>query len=111
MNDTDVPDAIDRYQEAHDHGDTEAALATFEPDAVVVDDGTTHEGTEQIGDWLRRSSAEYTYTRTLTRADDLGEGAYLVHNHLSGNFPGGEVDLHYRFEIHNDRIRRLVIAP
>jgi ketosteroid isomerase-like protein len=107
----DVPDVISAYQQAHDRRDAEAALASFGPDATVVDDGTTYVGTERIRWWLGNAASEYTYTRTLTGADDLGDGAYLVHNHLSGNFPGGEVDLRYRFQLRDGLIHHVEIAP
>ena len=42
--DTDLPEVIGRYFGAHDRRDTDAALATFAADAVVIDDG--HEYTE-----------------------------------------------------------------
>jgi hypothetical protein len=32
-------------------------------------------------------------------------------NHLEGNFPGGVVDLAYRFTMDGDLIAQLVIAP
>jgi hypothetical protein len=32
-------------------------------------------------------------------------------NHLEGNFPGGVVDLRYRFVVVDDLISELVIAP
>jgi hypothetical protein len=34
-----------------------------------------------------------------------------VSNHLSGNFPGGEVDLRYRFRLADGLIQELQIAP
>jgi hypothetical protein len=39
------------------------------------------------------------------------EGEYIARVHLEGNFPGGTVDLHYRFTVDGDSIRRLEIAP
>ena len=35
----------------------------------------------------------------------------MVTNHLEGDFPGGTVDLRYRFRLAGDRIARLDIAP
>jgi hypothetical protein len=35
----------------------------------------------------------------------------LARNRLEGNFPGGVVDLTYRFTVHNDQIVHLEIAP
>ncbi len=106
-----VPDIITTYQLAHDRHDIDAALATFSPDATVVDDGRTHVGTAEIRAWLDRTTNEFTYTRSLTGADDHGDGAYTVRNHLAGNFPGGQVDLRYRFELRDDLIQSLHSAP
>ena len=87
MSKSDVPDVIATYQRAHDRRDTEVALAAFGPDATVIDDGAAYVGAERIRWWLTNAASEFTYTRTLTAAEDLGDGAYLVHNHLSGQLP------------------------
>ncbi len=106
-----LPSVIETYQRAHDHRDADAAITAFGADATVVDEGATYTGAERIRWWLERTASEYTYTRTLTGVDDLGGGVVVVHNHLSGDFPGGEVDLRYRFELRGDLIHRLEIAP
>ena len=36
---------------------------------------------------------------------------WIVVNHLEGDFPGGVVDLRYRFVMTGDLIAELVIAP
>jgi ketosteroid isomerase-like protein len=107
----DLPHIISTYQHAHDLHDTDAAIAAFSPDATVIDDGSTYTGTDEIRAWLDRTANEYTYARTLTGIDDHGDGAYTVRNHLDGDFPGGQVDLRYRFELSDGRIRSLHIAP
>ena len=106
-----LPAAIAAYQEAHDRRDTEAALACFAPHATVLDDGATHVGTEQIRDWLDRAASEFTFTRTLTGVDRDGDDEVVVRNHLAGDFPGGTVDLQYRFQLADGAILRLEIAP
>jgi hypothetical protein len=106
-----VPDIIRRYFEAHDRRDTDAALATFESDGTVLDDGHQYAGSDEIRHWLSKASTEFTYTRTLVDAAPSGAGNWLVVNHLEGNFPGGVVDLRYQFVLNGDRISRLVIAP
>ncbi|MEZ5410364.1 MAG: hypothetical protein R2761_20200 [Acidimicrobiales bacterium] len=111
MSGIDVPIVIADYQRAHDQRDAAGALASFGPDATVIDDGVAYVGTERIQWWLANAASEYTYTRTLTGAEDLGDGAYLVHNHLSGNFPGGEADLRYRFQLRDGLIHHVEIAP
>lgn len=107
----DLPTTIETYQRAHDRRETDAALATFSADATVIDDGRTHTGTDEIRWWLDNAASEYTYTRTLTGVEDERDGSYIVSNHLSGNFPGGEADLRYRFRLVDDLIVRLEIAP
>lgn len=111
MTSTDVPAIIAAYQRAHDRRDANAALASFGPDATVIDEGVSYVGTQRILWWLSNAASEYTYTRTLTGAEDLGDGAYIVHNHLSGDFPGGEADLRYRFQLRDGLIHHVEIAP
>ena len=106
-----LPTVIDTYQRAHDQRDTDTAITTFRPNATVIDEDTTFSGTEHIRRWLTHAASEYTYTRTLTGVDHLDDGVYIVHNHLSGDFPGSEVDLRYRFELRDNLIHHLTIAP
>jgi hypothetical protein len=106
-----IPAVIDRYQDAHDRRDVETALATFTPRAKVADDGHDYRGRNEIRDWLARASTKFTYTRTLTGAGALDANTWLVTNHLAGDFPGGVVDLRYRFVLTGDLISSLEIAP
>ncbi|WP_405071977.1 hypothetical protein OG558_22060 [Kribbella sp. NBC_01510] len=41
----------------------------------------------------------------------MDDTQYVVTNHLEGDFPGGVVDIIYRFTLANDLITRLEIAP
>lgn len=108
---TALPDVIRRYQAAHDHRDADAALSAFGPNAVVVDDGSTASGSEQIRHWLENAASEFTYERTLIGLTLTGPDEWLVVNNLTGNFPGGTVDLSYRFSLRNGLIHELFIAP
>ena len=107
----DLPETIGRYFRAHDRRDTEAALATFAPDAVVIDDGREYASPDEIRDWLGHASTQFTYTRTFAGAEAVGPDTWLVTNRLEGNFPGGIVDLRYEFRMAGDLIAQLVIAP
>ena len=106
-----LPAAIRRYQEAHDRRETDAALAEFSPNACVRDDGHDHAGLDEIRGWLSGASVAFDYTRTLVDVSTTGPDTWLVTNHLEGNFPGGEVDLHYQFQLQGERIVKLVIEP
>ena len=106
-----LPPSILAYQAAHDRHDVDAALATFSPDAVVHDEDQDWVGTEQIRQWLAKTSSEYTFTRTLLAVEPGEASSWLVRNRLEGNFPGGVVELRYEFSLDGDHISRLSIAP
>ena len=108
---TALPPVISDYQDAHDRHDASAALAQFAADAVVTDDGHTYNGTDEIDTFIRTAASEYTFTRTLVDAAEIAPGEWNVTNRLEGDFPGGTVDLRYRFCLDGDRIARLDIAP
>ena len=107
----DVPEVIGRYQAAHDRHDSSAAASAFTADATVRDDGSTFVGAEAILGWLDTAASAFTYTRTLIGAERQDDRTWIVHNNLSGDFPGGTVDLSYRFVLRDDLIERLDIAP
>ena len=107
----DVPAVIDRYLRAHDRRDTDAALSTFAANATVVDDGQRYVGADRIREWLANASTQFSYTRTLTGVDAVDADTWLVTNRLEGDFPGGVVDLGYRFRLVGDAIAELLIAP
>src|SRR5690349_6419570 len=106
-----VPETIRRYFAAHDRRDADAALSAFAADGRVFDDGREYRGLEEMHGWLARSSTQFTYTRTFLDASEEPSGAWLVRNRLEGNFPGGVVELGYRFQIRDDRVLDLVIQP
>ena len=105
-----LPEIIRQYFDAHDRRDTDTALLTFATDAVVHDDGQEHLGHNEIRTWLSSASARYTFTRTLTGVTALDAHTWLVTNHLEGDFPGGVVDLQYRFTLSQDHIDALTIS-
>ena len=108
---TDLPNVIKRYLKAHTERDTPAASATLTADATVVDDGHTYEGIPAIEHWLTSAASEYTYTTTLIAAENDGPDRYTVTQRLEGDFPGGLVDLRYRFTLDQELISHLTIAP
>ena len=106
-----LPPAITRYLNAHRAHDIASAVTAFTHDAVVIDDGNTYEGIAAIERWLGRAASEFTYTTRLTGAQQADATHYVATHHLEGNFPGGTVDLHYRFTLRDDLVERLVIEP
>jgi aspartate/tyrosine/aromatic aminotransferase len=87
-------------------------LSAFAPDATVVDDDNTYTGHDEIRHWRDTAASEYTYTAELTHSEKLDDTHYVLIHHLEGNFPGGEVDLIYRFTLNpTGEIASLEIAP
>ncbi|MFI8185172.1 nuclear transport factor 2 family protein [Actinacidiphila glaucinigra] len=106
---TGLPEVITRYLAAHRVRDTATAVSAFTADAVVTDEGATRHGAAAIGEWLETAAGEYTYTTELTGAERADAHHYVAVQHLEGDFPGGTVDLRYRFTLRDDLIARLVI--
>ena len=77
----------------------------------MIDDGHEYTGSHSIRRWLAKASTEFTFTRTLIESNAVDANTWEVLNNLRGNFPGGVVDLQYRFVLSNDLISELVIAP
>jgi len=106
-----LPATIQGYLAAHRDRDTDVALRAFTPAAVVVDDGTTYEGTEEIRRFLSKAGAEFTYTTTLVAAERTEDTTWVAVHRLEGDFPGGVAVLRYRFTLDGDLVSELVIAP
>jgi ketosteroid isomerase-like protein len=106
-----LPSAIRSFLTAHAARDADTAVRAFTPDAVVTDEGHTFRGTGEILEFLRHSGSEFSYTTELIAAQRVDGEHWVVVNRLEGNFPGGVVDLAYRFTLAADRICELVIAP
>jgi ketosteroid isomerase-like protein len=106
-----LPTVLAAHLAAHEARDVERELACYAENATVTDEGHTYRGPDEIRAWLGRAASEYTYTSELTavRQDDA-EHWTAVH-HLEGDFPGGVVDLRYRYTLADDRITNLTIAP
>ncbi len=111
MNATNLPATITTYLTAHQGRDVETTLTVFTPDAVVRDDGHTYRGTDEIRDWLAGAGAEYTFTTELIGTTQVDAEHYDVRQRLEGDFPGGLVDLHYRFTLSGPAVSELVIEP
>jgi hypothetical protein len=91
--------------------DADAALRAFTPTAVVVDENTTYQGTEEIRRFVSDAGTEFSYTIELVAAERHDDMHWVATNRLEGDFPGGVVDLRYRFAMDGDLIAELVLAP
>jgi len=111
MQPRELPATIRGFLTAHAARDVDAAIRAFGPTAVVVDQGQTFRGTEEILGFLRDAGAEFRYTTELIGAQRIDDAHWVAANRLVGDFPGGVAELHYRFTVDGDLIAELVIAP
>ena len=84
------------YFDLMDGPDPARVIDVFTADAVVTDDGHTYRGHEDILGWLTGPASEFTTTSTWLSAVQHEDGADVVII-LEGDFPGGRVELNYRF--------------
>lgn len=105
-----LPEPIENYFRHSQNEALEEAVATFTPEATLVDEGEDAKavGREAIRDWM----VDYTskYKTTLEVVGMVEEGSEVVVTTLvSGNFPGSRAEFVYRFVLRDGLIDRLVI--
>lgn len=106
-----VPPVIAQYMVAQgDATPWESIAQAFTSDAHVNDEGIDYHGEDGVRAWLTKTEGEYTYTTTLTGQRQDGPDQWTVLAHLEGDFPGGVVDLPFRFTLRGDKISKLIIA-
>ena len=109
MKDISLNTTIAAYIEASNGNNIEAIITSFKPEAVVVDEGITYRGLEEIRGWLNKTRAEYQFT--LEALDAAGEsGETIVTCLVTGTFPGSPVSLHFHFTIDEGKIAALTIV-
>jgi hypothetical protein len=104
-----LPKPIAAYFAA-DKGDVEAFARCFTGNAIVKDEGHTHNGLAAIRKWKAQTSTKYMYT-VEPFASEEKDGKTVITSHLVGNFPGSPVKLRYFFGLEGDKIASLEIIP
>jgi hypothetical protein len=108
---TPLPDVVSRYSARDKERDIESIVGLFADDATVIDEGEERHGTTEIRAWQTGAASKYTYTTEIIGTEVLAPDRVVVTGRLTGNFPGGTVDLKWDFSINGQQITRLVIAP
>jgi len=107
---TQLPSVVRRYLELQESADAIQAADLFAEDASVSDEGRTYHGREEIRAWIAASKAAYEYSMEFLGARETDELVGISFR-LTGNFPGGTVDLEYQFQIDsNGQITHLYFA-
>lgn len=104
-----LPISVSTYFEISNGADDARIAHCFAQDAVVADEGRTHQGLDAIRSWLREARKKFEYA--VEPASVSREGDRLtVRANVVGNFPGSPIQLDHVFELSGDRIQSLKIG-
>ncbi len=98
-----LPEPVAAYFAAH------SAADCFAENAVVHDEGGTHQGRAAIRQWREETTSKYNFT-SLPLSVERKDDECLVSARVSGNFPGSPLELKYSFRLTNDQIVELSIS-
>jgi len=110
MTEITMPPVVERYMSAQSARDATALANCFALDGLVVDDGETFQGRPEIQRWQIEVHRRWNFTTTLVEAHRLDAAHCDAVVHLAGDFPGGAVDLSYRFTLRDREIESLTIT-
>ncbi len=87
-------------------------MRCFTDDAAVSDEGQTWRGHDEIRAWRTGTAGKFQYTievldTTAAASPSTASERHAVHTHLEGDFPGGQVDLTFRFTVRDGLISTL----
>lgn len=103
-----LPKPIAIYVSAENSGDTSLFDQCFADSATVRDENETHVGLAAIKEWKAETKRKYQHAIEPLMVVEK-DGAFVVTNRLTGNFPGSPIELEFVFTIRNDRIISLEI--
>jgi ketosteroid isomerase-like protein len=105
-----LPATVRGFVAAHIVRDADTSSSFLAEDVVVVDQGETFRGREQVHAFLRDAGSEFEYTTEQVGARRVDDTHWVVVLRLEGTFPGGVAELDYRFTLRDDLVAELVIA-
>ena len=102
--------AIAAYIAAAYARDTSRVASFFAEDANVFDEGQHRIGTQAIAQWMQDTARRYQPKVEVLEVQQR-TGKVLVHNLISGTFPGSPLELRYMFRLNEQgKIARLDIS-
>jgi hypothetical protein len=104
-----LPTSVKSLVLAQEQYDSDAYAKSFSPDATVFDEGETHEGREEIKQWIQRANEKYKAVMEPVEYRETASGGILKAK-TSGSFPGSPVVLSYHFSFKDNLISTLEIT-
>ncbi|MCG9492050.1 nuclear transport factor 2 family protein [Acinetobacter pittii] len=103
-----LPSIIQHYFES-DRQTAEAVVACFTEHGVVRDEDHEYMGHKAILGWKQQASTQYEYYAEPLSIE-MQNGKHVVLARVEGNFPGSPINLHYAFQITDEKIEVLEIT-
>ena len=103
----DIPKVLTELVKAQDNFDSTSYADCFTETAVVVDEGKTYNGKNEIKSWIEKANKEYQITM---KPIEYSETTEILKAEVSGNFPGSPVILSYNLNFKNELIQSLRIT-
>ncbi|MGV3460515.1 MAG: nuclear transport factor 2 family protein [Flavobacterium sp.] len=101
-----LPKVIADLVAAQNNFDSTAYVKCFSDEAVVQDEGKTHNGKKEIEAWITDSNERYRATiKPLSYEEHKKES--ILKTETSGNFPGSPIVLNYHLVISDGLIQLL----
>ncbi len=104
-----LPAPLAAYFAAVNGHDADRTALCFAPDATVHDERQDRVGREAIRTWAEETGRRYRHSVDVL-ACDPDTGRAIVTGRVTGDFPGGPIELRYRFTLADGLIHRLEIG-
>ncbi len=103
-----LPKPLGAYYAAANEQNSEVFLACFADDALVHDEGKTHNGRDDIAAWNAAAIEKYNCQYEVLKCVKAPYGVDVTAK-VSGTFPGSPIDLTYKFVLEDNLIIELGI--
>jgi hypothetical protein len=105
-----VPEPVAVYLAAEEAKDAEKLALCFTDDGTVRDEEEEYHGREAIRQWKQEVDAKYRFVLLPLHAHAQADEV-VVRAQITGDFPGGTVELDHIFKLSGDKIASLEIRP
>ena len=103
-----LPEIIKQYVDASNQHDVQSIVSCFADDAIIHDEGETHQGKPAIEAWVVKTIEKYNF-QFKPLSITSGDTEVVVAMEVSGTFDGSPITVDYHFSIGNGKIVSLAV--
>jgi ketosteroid isomerase-like protein len=102
-----LPKVVADLVETQNSFDSAAYANCFSENAIVFDEGKTHNGRKEIKQWIEKANTDY---QAVMKPLEYSENEEILKAEVSGNFPGSPIVLSYHLKLEDGLIQSLKIT-